>query len=519
MTGRAAAAAAIASALLCAAATAAADPPGDTDRFAVVIGTNRPEGERQPALRYADDDAVATHELLREAGVESVLLTRLDRDSRRLHDVTPDGAPSWRALTAALARLETRIAASHAAGRRAELLLFYSGHGDVAAGEGYVVLEGGGRLTRSRLHEHVLAGSHADRIHVVVDACKSYFLAFDKRAGGTRRRFGKAFAHRRVPSELPNVGFLLSTSDGRDSHEWERLQAGVFSHEVRSALRGAADADLDGQVTYAELGAFLVTANAAIPNERFRPAVTVRAPGSDRGPGGAVLAWTATASALRLDRDLGHVTVETADGRRVLDAHPAAGQELVLHLPASRPQFLASPDREREVRIDDGGEVPVSALVESMPRVAHRGAVHLAFEQLFARPFGAASVAAFVDAYRSAPPSAKPVAPSVEPAPSPWRRRVQIASIITGAGGAAAGITLSVTASRWRERADTASQADRVDINARIRRLSAGAYAGYAVAGVSAAGFIAASLWPRESAVVVVPEAGGGASLSWSTAW
>jgi hypothetical protein len=44
-----------------------------------------------------------------------------------------------------------------------------------------------------------------------------------------------------------------------------------LSHELRSALRGAADADRDARVTYAELGAFLKVANRAIPNERFRP--------------------------------------------------------------------------------------------------------------------------------------------------------------------------------------------------------------------------------------------------------
>src|SRR6202011_1444656 len=83
------------------------------------------------------------------------------------------------------------------------------------------------------------------------------------------------------PELFPNVGFLLSSSAGTDSHEWDEFQGGVFSHEVLSALRGAADADSDGAVSYAELGAFVLKANAAVPNARFRPRFTVHPPHVD----------------------------------------------------------------------------------------------------------------------------------------------------------------------------------------------------------------------------------------------
>jgi hypothetical protein len=59
----------------------AAAPP----RFAIVIGNNRPEAPTAATLRYADDDAVSTNALLVEAGVHSVLLARLDDDTRRMH--------------------------------------------------------------------------------------------------------------------------------------------------------------------------------------------------------------------------------------------------------------------------------------------------------------------------------------------------------------------------------------------------------------------------------------------------
>ena len=66
-----------------------------------------------------------------------------------------------------------------------------------------------------------------------------------------------------------------------ESHEWAGFEAGVFSHEVRSGLFGAADADGDGRVTYAEIAAFVRRANEAIPADRFRPQVLARPPQGD----------------------------------------------------------------------------------------------------------------------------------------------------------------------------------------------------------------------------------------------
>ena len=69
-----------------------------------------------------------------------------------------------------------------AQGEVVELLIFYSGHGDVDRGEGFVVLEDR-RLTRTMLYA-LLARSPAAHNHVFIDACKSYFLAFDRGPGG-----------------------------------------------------------------------------------------------------------------------------------------------------------------------------------------------------------------------------------------------------------------------------------------------------------------------------------------------
>jgi hypothetical protein len=364
-------------------------------RFAIVIGNNRPEDRNRAVLRYADDDAVATHRLLRQAGVHSVLLTRLDGDTRRLNpSLVPDGPPRWSSLERALSETSARIRAS---GGETELLLFYSGHGDVALGEGYVVLEER-RLTRSLLHRKILARLPSTRNHVVVDACKSYYLAFERGPGGRRRAYHRSFAGRSRRSTRSKTGFILSTSSGRDSHEWERFQAGVFSHVVRSALRGGGDADRDGRVSYAELGAFLRTASAQIPNPRFRPDFVVRPPGYP-GAGAldqTVLAWRRGGDTLALDLpSAGHLFLENARGERVLDVHPASDQVLALRLPAERPLFVRRADGRAEYPITSAGGARLSRLGAARLQVARRGAIHLAFERLFAAPFSRNDVTAF----------------------------------------------------------------------------------------------------------------------------
>jgi hypothetical protein len=472
-------------------AAAAAGEAGAA-RFAIVIGNNRPEdgdASRVPSLRYADDDAVATHALLIEAGVTSVLLARLDDDSRRLHPgVRPDGAPRADELDRALAAQGARMKAAAARGARVELLLFYSGHGDVERGEGYVVLEDG-RLTRTMLYA-LLARSPAARNHVFIDACKSYFLAFEKGPGGTRRIYTHAFVADAVPSHLANTGFVLSTSSGRDSHEWERYQAGILSHEVRSALRGAADADRDGRVTYAELGAFLAVANDAITNGRFRPDFMVRPPGRDLAE--EVLRWSpasaTTTTTVRVEgAAVGHVYVETAHGERVLDAHPADGQPLTLHVPVERPLFVRRHDETAEQVVIERAPPPITSLAPAAPEIAMRGALHLAFEQLFDSPFAESSVRDFARGFdaREAAGVARAVASAPAAPARDTRHALRLVAGATVLAGAAVGVGLGAFALERYADGGRASQVELASTNASVRRLDIAAAVSFAIAGAA----------------------------------
>ena len=462
------------------AALAAAPRPADAGepvrRFAIVIGNNHSNQPDTLDLRYADDDAVAMHELLRDAGVDSVLLVRPDADTRERTGVAvaADGAPRWRHLVSHLSALEGRIRAANRAGAATSLLVFYSGHGNVAHGEGFVELEDT-RLTRTLLRRAVLDKTAAREVHLIVDACRSYFLAFEKGPGGKRRAISSLVAG---AGGRARTGYVLSTSSDRESHEWEQFQGGIFSHEVRSALRGAADADRDGSVSYAELGAFLAVANRGIRNARFRPDFVVRPPAdlSDE-----LLRWPAATAALLIDAPEGHLYVEGPGGERIADVHPAADATLAIRLPAARPLFVKRQDDRREYAIE--GHVAVTRLSElagGRVRIASKGALHMAFRRLFSLPFGAGEVAAFRTRWTAAERegrafSAVIAAPPPEaPASGPSFRAVAGVTAIT-AGVVAAGLG-SWAIERSLAARDAPTQVERGEINQTVRdlRLAAG---------------------------------------------
>jgi hypothetical protein len=448
-------------------------------RFAVVIGNNRAEpSSRDLTLRYADDDAAATHRLLREAGVHSVLLTTFDADSERMaNSQRADGPASW----AELARvLDGVFAKMRGAEGGAELFLFYSGHGDVAHGEGYVVLEDR-RLTRRMLYQ-LLARSPARRNHVVIDACKSYFLAFERGPGGERSDYGHSFDDAQVPGALANTGFVLSTSSDRDSHEWERYGAGIFSHEVRSALRGGADLDGNGRISYVELGAFLATANEGIRNRRFRPEFAIRPPA--RALDTEMLAWPAGAG-LTVGGELGHLYVETSSGERLLDAHVKAGQTLTLRLPAERPLFVRRGDDSGEYTLLEPALPRLAELTPHAASASRKGALHMAFEQLFAVPFGPASM----DGFSARHSEGERLLASAQ-VRERSRRITRQALGWTTLGLLAAGAALTAVAIERSSAAQAASQVDRVQINETLNGLAPGIGVAFGVAAATGVAWV-----------------------------
>ncbi|MBL8920233.1 MAG: caspase family protein [Myxococcaceae bacterium] len=478
-------------------------------RFALVVGSNTGEGVRAAPLRFADDDAVAMHELLLEAGVESVLLASPDADTRRLHPRTaPLAPPTLDALKGAFAAQRASMERAHSNGERVEWLFVFSGHGDVEDGVGFLGLEVG-RLTRAVLHDELVARAPAAVAHVVIDACRSGALVASKGPGGLRLPMPAVFAPE--PSWPPSVGFVLSASSAKDSHEWEKWQAGVFSYEVRSALRGAADADRDGAVSYAELGAFLETANAAIENPRLRPDFLSLPPGGKPGLGTAVLAWS-------LPGVLGPVAepvyLERANGERLLDVNSAPGHVTRLQLPPERPLYVRSKDERRELVLASA-EVQLAALGVGPSAPAARGSVDRALDRLFLTPFDEGQVSRYAEAW--APPELASFAVAGPPRAAMVARSIAAISTLAGVAMGVTGFSLGWSQQGASEQLD---QRARLERNRLVGVGNAIGVAGLVVAAVSAATWLVlGAVWELPVFGVLPAAEGPVAAVSWTVSF
>jgi hypothetical protein len=463
--------------------------------FALIVGVNTSVDPGIPTLRYADDDAARYVDLFRSLGARTYVLTRLDDDSRRLYPqiaaeaLLPVHADLIRAATA----LKHDVELAKQRGIRTILYFVYAGHGNVRDGRGYISLEDA-RLDGPALDDGVIDAVGADQTHFIVDACDSYFLALGRGPGGERRE-AHGFANTGGLRVRDSVGLLLSTSSARQSHEWSGFQAGVFSHEVRSALYGAADADGDGQVSYREVSAFVDRANQAILNEQYRPKVYARSPKDT-----PVLLDLRARRRSRIDVDASHAGryfLEDSRGVRIADFHSAEAQATyLLRPPHTGRLYLRRVRDDVEFVVPNGSEPVELALLEpSEARQAARGAANDIYESLFALPFGRATVNGFVF------PTALPGPPPPHGAVPTWR-------VVTGAGLIAGAVAVGVVGGlTWKEAHDAASGAQSpgatgeqvAAANDRIRTQNLAA--GIEVAGASAAALAGAllMLWPEGS--------------------
>jgi hypothetical protein len=461
--------------------------------FALIVGVNQSVDVDEPPLRYADDDAARYLDLFRLLGARTYLLARLDANTERLHpqaaaEASAPRGNEWEQLVGQLAR---DIAQARARNLETVLYFVYAGHGSVRNGQGYVTLEDR-RLTGSDIAEGLIRRVDAHQAHLIVDACASYFLAYGRGPGGQRRPL-RGFSEVERLSDNGRVGLLLSTTSARESHEWEGFQAGVFSHEVRSGLYGAADSDGDGRVSYREIAAFVQRANAAIPNERFRPEIHARPP-----QGGEWLVELGRALEHRIEVDgteALHLRLEDSRGVRLADFHNGPGQRLWVVRPlGTGPLFVRRVAEGREYRIDGMPEVVhLAQLTPREPLVATRGAEHEAFHLLFSLPYSREQVAS----YTFPAPLSEHARGS---APPRWRGVAGWSAL--GLAGASLGGGVALTLVGRSVRAGDSvgeTHAAAFERNQRIQRLNQGAtllYAAGAVAGATGLGLL---LYPAVS--------------------
>ena len=200
-----------------------------TAMYAVVVGSNA-GGTGQTALRYAETDAERVASTLTELGGYAA-----DAVDVVVHP-TPD------VLREHLARLAARVAADRAAGRQVRVLFYYSGHARSTA-----IDLGPDELGLGELRQR-LFGMPATLTVVVLDACQSGAFS---RIKGAQPAADFSF-NSRQHLDASGIAVLASSTGSEMSQESEQLRSSYFTHHLLVGLRGAGDADHDGQVSIDE---------------------------------------------------------------------------------------------------------------------------------------------------------------------------------------------------------------------------------------------------------------------------
>ena len=234
-------------------------------------------------------------------------------------------------------------------------------------------------------------------------------------------------------------------------------------------------------------------ANAAAPNERFRPDIHARPPRASE-----TLLDLRKGLTRRLDIDGAHAAhywLEDARGVRLLDLHNGVDQPVhLVRPPPSGPVYVRRDSDGAEFTVPASPEVLSLADLEAQaPRVATRGAAHEAFNLLFSLPFEHRDVEAYVET-QSRPPADAPLSP--KPGTSlgrvlGWNSvSLGVVSFVDAVALSASAITVAHRGSPQEDQLQTASRNDRVSTYNRD------AAVGYIAGGVLVAVGLAGLLWP-----------------------
>lgn len=491
--------------------SAAAEPARSV--YVIAVGNNLPPPDHAELsrLRYADDDALRFFELLASEAPRRALLATVDADTKRRYGATSALAesPTYATLKRTLERYRAEMQRDRSQGRAPVLFLTFSGHGvSDAQGEPALALLDQ-PLTRSRLHQELLPLLEDASVHLIIDACRADGVvgargAFDVELEGTTTPLtgGEAadWLSSRSLARFPNVGALVASARDQETHEWSQLEAGVFSHELLSALRGAADANGDLKLAYSEVRAFVAAANRDARDPRARPALIAHLP--QQGDDALLLDLRELRNVRLLHGDaesLGHFFVELDNGERLLDAHLAAGYRVALAVPTQHDLFVHAERGEAAVA-RERGHVALEDLVFHQAALSARGSVeHSLRETLWKTAYGPVYYRGFVDSaglqgVTFGEPSQLPKR-DAPPARAGSRRKLAIAlGAIAGAAAVAcvASAWLTVSARKDFDATDQEKRAHELH-DAYERRLAAS----LATAGTALAfGGTAVAVWP-----------------------
>ena len=397
-------------------------------RFVVVIANNASLTPGVAPLRFADDDGARWYELLAPGAARISLFTVLDEESQRVfRKLAPIAeAPTLPAVLARLAEYNREMEAARAAGFDPVLYFIVVGHGEVTPdGEGYISLVDA-PLRRSDLFRQVIAPSKAAFNHVIIDACNAYLLVARRGADDRGPVAGEAVRRYVAEEELaryPTTGVVLSTSRAEATHEWSVYGGGIFSHQVRSALAGAADVNGDGRIEYSEVRAYVAAANLKIDDPRARLDVFMQPPALDRSRPLIDLATAGFVNFVRFPAEMtGHFHLEDGRGVRYADFNKSGERPLIVGLVPSDHYFARTETTEARMRLERPGTIDLTAALFHSRPMAARGAIEESFHRhLFEVAYGPGFYDGFVASAGEAPVVAPP-SPFVPPAaPEPAR--------------------------------------------------------------------------------------------------
>ena len=456
-------------------------------RFAVVVGFNGSDDPELEHLAYADDDAMRYSQLLSHFSERVELLTELDAESRALWGGAAPVRPSRAAVMRAIKDVRRDMAQARAEGDRPILYFVYSGHGNYdAEGKGYVHLQDGRFTTRDLYGQVIGSGGSDDPVVLIVDACNASLLVHSR--GSRRRRVASTSLKL---ENYPHVGVILASSSVGETHEWGKYLSGIFSHEVRSGLLGPADVDDDGKITFAELAAFVASANAQVTNPTVRVTPYIRPPLAAPGLALIDLNTARFPARVRIEGEVqGKAHLVNGELLRVADFNRARGHSFWLAIPRGSTHALVHDDVEYVVPPEARGELTLAQLQRrDRAQVSSRGAGSRYFERtLFQESYGADYARRYLeeDYVRDLE--------VVRYEALPWYENTRAwATVGAGFAALAAGGVMHAEAMDTRDRALASPWAsERASLNAELERYESGAWL---AAGVGAAALLGGALW------------------------
>lgn len=392
-------------AALSAVAPARAAQPART--YVIALGYNGapagPDAGLQP-LRFADDDALAFFEFIAPSAARSHLLTAFDADTqRRLGDRAPPAKPpSVAELLAAVADVRQAIDEDARTGLASTVYVYYSGHGTQSEGGEAALTLIDGLMTRRMLYDEVLGALPAAHVHLFVDSCHAEAVVRPRDAQAEvvpLSRDDLAHYEATTLSRLPYVGVVLASTRNAQAHEWEVYQGGIFTHELLSGLRGAADVNGDRRIEYSELAAFLSAANREVRDPRAHLDAVTHPPSQDlRAAIVDLTSWPASSVIETSGAPIDAFSVEDERGDRIADVRTEGRHPVRIVVPAGHTLYVRCDRGEATVRPAVGERIALEALAFRTPSMNPRGAVEAALHRgLFAVAYGPAYYRGFVD--------------------------------------------------------------------------------------------------------------------------